>query len=337
MRFATTTFCLVCITLPATIRAADKNETIDRFLAQCRANPQLNDQMQEEIAQAVEKLRRDPATEDEAITAGLRIASPEFAAALQALGAQQADQAVAQLTPLSTSPDAFLSTEARLFLARALILQEKHEDALPLLTSITDEHAADTIRTGEARFLKAQAEVATLDTEAARDDFLRFLNENPNAPRRSRREAQAALIDIEEADTSMLPDIHTKMDFSRRRLKLEDTGEKTQEVQNEVVDLLTQMIEELEKKCGNCKGCKSCCGGSKPGGGGMGGATPGMSSGTSQEPRLTERDGPRTPWVDLSQRQEDPTAFNAAKTRYPLQYKELVEQYYRSFQEQQDQ
>jgi hypothetical protein len=58
-----------------------------------------------------------------------------------------------------------------------------------------------------------------------------------------------------------------------------------------------------------------------------------MSSGTSQEARITERDGPRTPWVDLSQRHEDPTAFNAAKSRFPLQYKDLVEQYYRSFQD----
>jgi tetratricopeptide (TPR) repeat protein len=337
MRFVKTTLCVACIVLPAAVSAADKNETIDRFLAQCKANPQLNDQMREEIVQAVEKLRQDPATMDEAITAGLRIASPEFAAALQSLGAEQAEQAVNQLSPLATSPDPFLLVESKLFLARALVLQERHEDALPHLTAVTEVHAADTVRAGEARFLKAQAEVATLDMEAARDDFLQFLNENPNAPRRARREAQAALIDIEEADTSMLPDIHTKMDFSRRRLTLEDTGEKTQAVQEEVVALLTQMIEELEKKCGNCKGCKSCCGGSKPGGGGMGGANPGMSSGTSQEPRLTERDGPRTPWVDLSQRHEDPTAFNAAKTRYPLQYKELVEQYYRSFQEQKDQ
>jgi hypothetical protein len=325
--------CLAGLALP--VSAADQNATIDRFLAQCRDNPQLNDQMREEVARAVAEKRQDPAALDEAITAGLKVASPEFAAALQSLGAEQPERAIEQLTPLAASPDPFLAAEATLFLARALIVQERHEDALPKLKEVTGPRAADTVRGGEARFLQAQAEVATLDTEAARDDFLRFLNDTPNAPRRMRHEAQAALIDIDEAESNLLPVIHDRMEFSRRRLTLEDSGQRTQEVQEEVVALLTEMIEELEKKCGNCKGCKSACG-SKPGGSGMGGASPGMSSGTSQEPLLTERDGPRTPWVDLARRQEDPSAFNAARTRYPLQYKELVEQYYRSFQEQKD-
>jgi hypothetical protein len=56
-----------------------------------------------------------------------------------------------------------------------------------------------------------------------------------------------------------------------------------------------------------------------------------MSSGTSQPSQITERDAPRTPWVDLTERQNDPSVFNAAKSRVPVQYRGLVEQYYQSF------
>ena len=52
---------------------------------------------------------------------------------------------------------------------------------------------------------------------------------------------------------------------------------------------------------------------------------------------VRHRAGPRSAWVDLSQRVDDPKAFSGAKEQLPLQYKTLIEQYYRSFQEQKDQ
>ncbi len=118
------------------------------------------------------------------------------------------------------------------------------------------------------------------------------------------------------------------MNYSGRRLTLADSGQRTQEVQEDVVSLLTEMIEELEKKSSSCKGCQSA---SAKSGGGMGGANPGLSAGSSQASTAVERNAPRTPWVDLSERQNDPSAFNAAKSRVPVQYRGLVEQYYQSF------
>ena len=58
-----------------------------------------------------------------------------------------------------------------------------------------------------------------------------------------------------------------------------------------------------------------------------------MSSGNSKSERITNRGGAREEWVDLRKRYDDPKAFNAVKTRFPLRYRQLVEQYYRSFQE----
>lgn len=331
MRSVLTTVVLLLAPLSAFAAGPARDEIIDRFLARCRDNPQLGDAVRQQVAETVERLRKDPATVDEAITGGLKVISPDFADALAALSEERAGDAVQRLTPLASAGDPFLAAESTFFLARALAAQERYEDALTRLADVIHTRAADTTRVDEAWFQRAKCEAAALNRDAARDAFLRFLNDFPDAPRRMRRESQASLIDLDEAEANLLNDIHAKMDFSRRRLGLEDSGRRTREVQDEVVALLTEMIEELEKKCGACKGCK--CAGGSPGGTGMGGAAPGMSSGTSQAPLITERDGPRTPWVDLSQRQDDPTAFGAAKRRLPVQYKDLVEQYYRSFQD----
>jgi len=308
--------------------AAESQSAVERFLDRCRQDSSLDDATRQRVVESVEAQRGDPASADEAITAGLKQMSPEFAQGVQALVNEQSPEAIRLLSPLAESSDPFLAAEARLFLARAMIQQERVEEALPLLTDLTEKSTADTARAAEAWFLRGKSEAATLNRDAAAKDLRKLLTDFPDAPARMRREAQATLVDLNEAQANLLVDIEDKMSFSGRRLVLEDSGERTQEVQGEVVDLLTEMIDELEKKCGKCKGCK-CSGG----GSGMGGANPGMSSGGSQPSQITERDGPRTPWVDLGQRYDDPSAFNASKTRVPLQYKNLVEQYYRSFQD----
>jgi len=313
------------------VLADEPKSAVDRFLDRCRSDAQLDQATRQTVIDSVEAARRDPATADEAITAGLKLLSPDFANALSELANERSAEAAALLSPLTESPDSFLAAEARLFLARAMIQQQRFEDAILPLTELTDHRSADTARAAEAWYLRGKSEAAALNREAALADLHRFLKVYPEAPARMRREAQATLVDLDEAAANLLVDIHDKMNFSGRRLGLEDSGKRTQEVQDDVVALLTEMIEELEKKCGNCKGCK--CSGSKPGGSGMGGKSPGMSSGSSQASKITERDGPRTPWVDLGQRYDDPTAFSASKTRIPLQYKNLVEQYYRSFQD----
>lgn len=313
------------------VRGEETKTAVDRFLDHCRNEAGADDAARAAAVEAVETARRDPRTSDEAIAAGLQILSPDFAQARAAVANEQSSDAVERLKTLVDSPNPFLAAEARLLTARALIQQERHEDALPLLKDLAENRAAETVRTAEIWFLRGKSEAAALDRDAAIADLRRFLNTCPDAPARMRREAQATLIDLDEAAANLLSDIHDKMNFSGRRLGLDDPGQRTQEVQDEVVALLTEMIDELEKKCGSCKGCK--CAGSKPGGSGMGGASPGMSSGNSQASKITERDGQRTPWVDLGQRYDDPTAFSASKTRIPLQYKSLVEQYYRSFQD----
>lgn len=333
MRLLISVLCLVLPLLSASAADPQNKIVIDRFLARCRDNQNLTSELRQQIVETVERHRQDPLLAGDAISAGLKLGSPDFATALQSLADENSTQAIDQLRALTKSPDAFQAAEATYLLARALMAQDRFEDALPSLRSLDEQQSASSVRLSEALFLRGKAEAGTLKNDAAKSSFERFLSDSPDAPRRLRKEAEAALIDLDEAESNLLTGIHSKMGYSRRRLSLEDSGKKTQEVQEDVVALLTEMIDELEKKCGSCKGCK-CSGGSKPGsGGGGGGSSPGQSNVAAQPPQITERDGTRTPWVDLQKRHDDPTAFNGAKKRLPPQYKDLIEQYYKSFNE----
>lgn len=326
--------CLLLAPAPASALPSPVQGVAERFIASRESDSALPEDLRTKVISAARAALASKETQHEAITAGLKIQSADFDAALKKLAAEEASDAAALLTPLTVSKDAFLAAEAELFLARSLMMQNRFEDALPILSTMIAVHSADSLRIGEAWFLKGKLEAGLLKREAAKASLKKFLTDFPQEPGRMLGEARATLVDLEEAESDLLTDIHTKMKFSSRRLTLADSSKETQDVQDDVVASLTEMIDELEKKSGNCKGCKGAC--SKPGGSGMGGAAPGMSSGTSQPSQITERDAPRTPWVNLSERQNDPSVFNAAKTRVPVQYRGLVEQYYQSFGETRD-
>lgn len=312
-----------------TFAAGPQDPVIDAFLKHVEANSSLTPDVRTKVTAAVEKYRHDPQTGSAAIMAGLREASPDFANATQALANSQWEEGLKTLAALEASTDPFLKAEAQFMAGRTLAQRERFEEAASRLRLIETQQA-HSLRLAEAALLSAKCLQGQLKYREAAAAYQQFLAEHPEANKRLRKEAEAALIDLEDIESDLLPQIHSKMNFSRRRLGLEDSGKHTQEVQEEVVALLTEMIEELEKKSGSCKGCK-CSGGKKPGSGGSG-ASPGQSNVSAGAPQITERDGTKAAWVDLKQRAEDPTAFNAAKKKLPAQYKDLIDQYYRSFQ-----
>lgn len=324
--------CLAAMPVAATAEDALPRAVIERMIQHIQDDATLAASARSTALQQLTAAAADDAQIPAAMAAALTAIVPDYAAGLEALSNEDFPAARAKFQPLLESPNPFLSADARFLIARTYIAEERQEEALAQLVDLLDQHGDDTVRQSEAWFLRGQAAAAVLNRSQARRALKRFLRNYPTAPERDRQRAETLLADLEEAEFDLLTDIHAKMDYSRRQLRLTETGQHTQEVQEDVVALLTELIDELEKKCGNCKGCKSC-NGSKPGGSGQGGAAPGNSSGTSQSARITERTGPRSAWVDLSQRVDDPKTFNAAKETLPLQYRALIEQYYRSFQQ----
>jgi tetratricopeptide (TPR) repeat protein len=311
------------------LQAADKSAVIERFIASRRNESGAGGEQRDAILAAVRSAAKDPSRRQEAIATALRTLTPEFEQAHQRLAAEDAAGARRLLHPLTESSDPWLAAEARLSLARALMTEGRYEEALPVVDALIERSAGHTVRLGEAWFLKGKLQAGSLQRDQATASLRTFLRDFPDEPQRMQGEARATLADLEEAEADLLTDVHSRMTFSERRLLLADSGRDTQAAQNDVVALLDEMIEELEKKSASCKGCKGAS--SSSGGSGSGGTTPGLSSGTSEASQITERNAPRTPWVDLTERQKDPSVFNAAKSRVPVQYRGLIEQYYQSF------
>jgi hypothetical protein len=144
-----------------------------------------------------------------------------------------------------------------------------------------------------------------------------------------------------------LTDVQFRMEFSRRKLSLEDTGDATKDQQKKIIDILAKLIKEAEEKECNCKGGGKPKPGSKPGKGGegesqakgegqgqqgtSGGGSKGIDSDTVK--RLHRR--PDEPWSQLRDRERDPV-FNAIKEKYSARYQQLIEQYYKSFSDETD-
>jgi hypothetical protein len=134
------------------------------------------------------------------------------------------------------------------------------------------------------------------------------------------------------------------MDFSRRKLSLEDTGNETVQQQEKIIEILAKLIKDAEERECNCKGGGSGKGqkpGSKPGEGegqaqGQGsqsGSSGGGSKGTDSDTvKRLHRGGPQSPWSHLRDKDRDPV-YSAIKDKFPARYQQLIEQYYKCFDE----
>jgi hypothetical protein len=125
-------------------------------------------------------------------------------------------------------------------------------------------------------------------------------------------------------------------------LSLEDTSGETQVQQDKIIEILAKLIKEAEERECNCRGAGNGKGQkqgkpgesqSKEGQGSQGGTSGGGSKGTDTDAlkRLT-RGGPQSPWSRLRDKDRDPV-YSAIKEKFPARYQQLIEQYYKSFQD----
>ena len=87
-----------------------------------------------------------------------------------------------------------------------------------------------------------------LENEKAIGLFIKFLENNQDAPERLRVSAWRQVQAIQAIEEGKMDDISQRMDYSRRRLEQSDGDDQTQEEQDRIVDMLTKLIKEAEKK-----------------------------------------------------------------------------------------
>ncbi len=139
-----------------------------------------------------------------------------------------------------------------------------------------------------------------------------------------------------------LGDVRDLMNYARRRLDRGPVDEVVIARQKDAVELLDAMIKEAEdreqggknkgggcKKCGDskCKGCQGDPkGNSNPGSGAQRSTRPGGESRTGELRRVTARPGEE--WGRMPPRERE-EILQTLQRRFPSQYRELLEQYYR--------
>ena len=334
---------ICCCLLSSSLLAADPNKVLDDFTAAV-AKSDASAEQKKVVAELVKQLRQTPEDRSAAITESLRILYPDYKAALTALGEDNLGAAIVGLTKLRTAADPFLAADATFFLSRAYLLDERFEDALPLLSDLEGKFEGQTATGSEVLFLRGVAEVALLRHQEAMATLEKFLATYPDAPERMRVGAFRQLEQLKLFKEGTLSDVHLRMEFSRRKLSLEDTGNETRQQQDKIIDILAKLIKEAEERECNCKGGGKGQGqkpGSKPGEGdgqaqGQGsqsGNSGGGSKGTDTEAvKRLHRGGPQSPWSQLRDKDRDPV-YSAIKEKFPARYQQLIEQYYKSFQD----
>jgi len=337
---------LVSATTLATTSAAeaDRAKVIAAFTKHC-ASGDFDPAKAEQAIAAAERLAKEPRDAASAVTEGLKAIYPDFQAAMAALVNENLPVAQAGFAALADSEDPFLAAEVRFYQARALISQERFGAALPLLIDVTDNRAAFTTQTGDAWFLRGTAESSLLRRQNALASLGRFLKENPNAAERLRVGAMRRIEQLESIEEESIADAYERMEFARRRLIAGDSGDDTREQQDKIADILAKLIEQAEQQESQSNSESQASGPQKQAGPSSGESEDGQ--GQQKNTQQGEGDnqggmnnavkrvfgrGPTSPWGHLRDKERDP-AYNAIKTKFPPRYQQLIEQYYKSFQE----
>jgi hypothetical protein len=321
------------------------DRVLDEFVAAVKADATIPADQQKVAGQIIEALRTDLEGKSVAITEALRVLHPEFKDALTALGEENLGGAVTRLANLRESKNAWLAADASYFLARSYLLDERFEDALPLLADLQSKWAGNTTHGGEVLFLQGVAEVAMLRHKEATDTLTKFLALYPEAPERMRVGAFRQLEQLKLYAEGTLSDVSLRMEFSRRKLSLEDTGAETRQQQDKIIEILAELIKKAEECECNCKGGGSGSGQKKGQGKGSEGESQAQSQGSqsgnsgggskgtdSDTVKRLHRGGPQSPWSNLRDKDRDPV-YSAIKEKFPARYQQLIEQYYKSFQD----
>jgi len=318
---------------------------VDEFVKSLDDRKELDAEAKTRVLEMVKSLRNDEQWKDAVITVALREIYPAYQTALTTLGEERFDEATTQFEELILSKDPYLAADAEFYLARTLVMLERYEDALPRLSALAAPKVDKSLHAAECALLHGLCAARLLDRDAAMKSLDRYLKAFPDAPERMRYAAWRQLTLLRTLEEGQLEDVFERMDYCARRLSQEHSSGRTREEQVKIIAMLDKLIEEAEKReCGSCSG-----------GGGGGGQSQGQSGGEGGNPadgqgeggqggndqsagdaqKREHRGGPRSAWDQMRPQDRD-QVLGAIKGRFPSRYRQLIEEYYRELQEEED-
>jgi tetratricopeptide (TPR) repeat protein len=236
----------------ATTNDSHTDKVVASFLKHVGGLDSVAESTKSEVQSTVEKIGSDS---PDSVTEGLIQLYPAYSKAVDSSDTDSVAKAIELLSPLADSEDRFLAADANFYLARTLMNDERFEEAMPRLELLTGELGKFSVHQGNVQYFIGVAQAGLLKNDEAVQSFMQFLQFNPDAPERLRVSAWRQVQQIQSIQEGKLDDVYQRMDYSRRRLELVETDEVTQKEQDKIVNMLTKMIKEEEKKecSSNCK------------------------------------------------------------------------------------
>lgn len=332
---------LLCAAEPSdTTDQPESNEVAENYLAWQKENATIPEDTAPKLDEIQTRASQRGGDRD-LIVRCLSVLHPEFRRALRNLNNEQPALAIELLQPMLKSDNPYLAANARFFIARARMQQEDHEAAAEHLSALGEQSPPRTQYRGESLFRLAICQTRLLERRKALTSITRFLREHPDAPEWQQSRAQQLALELMTYREGGLREVSDLMQYSRRRLKLAELDAPTRPRQKRIVEVLDKIIEKAQKQQGQGSGQGQGMAAGTGSGPPQGNAPPSapatesrLSGGTSSmgERGRTIRGRPGENWGQMPPRERE-KALSHIKSKFPERYRELVEQYYKSLQE----
>ncbi|MFP4026843.1 MAG: tetratricopeptide repeat protein [Candidatus Brocadiia bacterium] len=326
-----------------TTKAISTKRAVENFIQWANHQQDIGPETKAKIQQLYDSA--GPKGDPDLIVRALTLIRPEFHKALRNLNSEKTEKAIGLLKPLIKSKNSYLESNARFFLARGRMQQENYEKAAKLLKHLAQEDPPHTQYKPHSLFRLAICQLHLLQREKALESISTFLRNYPHAPSWHRERAKLVFVQLMTYPEGGLKEVCDLMKYSRRRLKLDQLDETTQKRQQRIVEILDKIIEKAQKQQGQSGGGGQGSGQGivQSGGSGApsGNATPSSPANQSQLPGGSSsmgqlgrevRGDPAETWGNMPPKERE-KALSHLKSKFPDRYRDLVEQYYKSLQE----
>lgn len=228
-----------------------------------------------------------------------------------------------EVLPMTDAMPEFARQHLRLFVGRFLAQRQLYEEALEVLVAVDPKQVVDP---ASYFFQRAICEHQLLKKSDAMKSLGNLLDNTQNVPERYKAVALLMRHDIEQLKDASLGEVAKKMSDVERRLILGRGGEKTQKVEEEIVEALDEIIKKAEQQQQNSGG-----GGGQGGDQNQSGGAAGDSSvkGATAPGEVDKKDiGNKAGWGSLAPKKAA-EAKNVINRNFPSHYREAIEQYFK--------
>lgn len=228
-----------------------------------------------------------------------------------------------EVVPMTDAMPDFARQHLRLFVGRFLAQRQLYEEALEVLVVVDPKQVVDP---ASYFFQRAICEHQLLKKADAIKSLGNLLDNTQNVPERYKAVAQLMRHDLEQLKEASLGEVAKKMSDVERRLILGRGGEKTQKVEEEIVEALDEIIKKVEQQQQNSGG-----GGGQGGNQNQSGGAAGDSNvkGATAPGEVDKKDiGNKAGWGSLAPKKAA-EAKNVINRNFPSHYREAIEQYFK--------